>query len=142
MTFLGPLLLSAAIWFTGIGVREPRTLECVQASLLGTYSPATDTLVMCEDNIEESDYSYETIRRHELVHAIQERMGQFEDPSKVIIPEPYLTYLVREFIDDEDTVSILLSYPEEERHAEFEARLLQYAPSEVIAVMLVMAHLL
>ena len=140
MGLIGPLLLSFAVWVTGISTPEQTARECDQANLLGAYVPATDTLFMCEENIEASDYSYGTIRRHELVHAIQERMGQFEDPERVIIPEPELTVAVRELMDDKVTVSILLAYPENERHAEFEARLLQNAPDVVIASMLLASH--
>jgi len=142
MMFFSSLVLSAAMWVSGIEYIE-NPLLCKQpqnAFLLGAYDPKIDTLYICEDNINHSDQTKETITKHELVHAIQDKIGAFEDESIRLIPEPWLTRIVRQTMEDGETLAILLNYKGNTDH-EFEARILQNLPADIIAFLLITTHI-
>jgi hypothetical protein len=121
------VVLATILSFSGVSVIDKKC----PPNLLGEYEPKTDTVYMCPDNIKESKYGYEEVLSHELVHALQERVGG------ELIPEPFLTDLVRWTMEDPETMAILLNY-EGDTHAEFEARVLQRLPSWLISFLLVL----
>jgi hypothetical protein len=130
--FLLPLQPTAE--FLGTKFTEG-TEECSQIEgYLGHFEEETNTIALCPDNIEQSRYTRSDVVRHELLHRVQQNLR-----GATLIPEPFLTYLVRHYLTDGQAFAVALNY--DDTDSEFEARVLQHLPASVISGLLIYSQL-
>lgn len=96
---------------------------------MGEYVLATKTINMCYENISAAEQDPEEVLRHEMVHLAQHSFGVEDGP--LLLHDPILTWLVRNYIPDGETVAVLMNY-DGDTDAEFEARLLSKLPTPFI----------
>ena len=94
-----------------------------------------EVIYLCRGNILSQHQDINRVLNHELIHIIHYNYGMTADQT--LIPEPYFTNLVREFLEP-DEVLIVLTTPgyQDYKNQELEARLLSRLPRDVIMVML------
>ena len=122
--------------FTGLQPTLPvfkDTAECIQQEYLMGQTDH-EVITICPDNIEAAGGDEQEVIRHEMVHVIHHNFGWTEDQT--IIPEPYFTDLVREYVPSNEVLLVVTSdgyadYPNQE----LEARLLSKLPTPVIMTM-------
>jgi len=132
---IGSILLAAALSFSGVRVIENREACSYEPDLMGEYVLDSRTISLCTENAIEKGYTREHVLKHEAVHAIHHNLGW---QTETFIPEPALTWLVRAFMSDGEVMNVLLNYPGE-TDQEFDARMMSYLPSDVIALLLVIS---
>lgn len=135
---IGPILLSLALSVTGIRVVENREACSYEPDLMGEYVLDSRTISICTDNVSVKGKDYHNVLNHEVVHAIHHNLGW--ERNTILHPE-LITILVRQFIPDGETMAVLLNY-DGYTDQEFEARLLNYLPSDAIALLLIISHLM
>ena len=116
------VLLSVLLWVCGVPVNVNERSECLtENTLMGFYSLKEKQIFLCEKNIAGTNISREEVIKHELVHFIHDSF----DIEKTIIPDPYLTFLTRNFMKDDEKLYVLISTidPDEELEARFLSRL-------------------
>ena len=123
--------LSLFLSLSGVSVFESSPDCRHQPALMGAYISGTNLIELCEANVHGADPDLEKVLRHEMVHAIQENF----DWTESVIPEPWLTWLVRWTMDDREVMNVLL-YDPMETDQEFEARLLANLPNWVVGGLL------
>ena len=123
--------LSIFLVLSGISVVESPQDCRDQPGLMGGYISGTNLIELCHANVQRARQDMERVLRHEMVHAIQENF----DLTESLIPEPFLTWLVRWTMDDREAMTVLL-YDEHETDQEFEARLLANLPNWAIGSLL------
>ena len=131
---IGPILLSLALSFSGVRVVENREACSYEPDLMGEYILDSRTISICVDNAIEVGNDPHDVLKHEAIHAIHHNL---EWEKRTFINEPLLTFLVRYFMDDRETLGVLLNY-EGSTDQEFEARLLTHLPTPIIALLIVM----
>ena len=127
-------------WFLSFCLSlTPITIESIGSDcfynqkLMGQYEAKTETITLCENNISLLKYSKEEIVKHELIHYIHHK-HQVES----LIPEPFLTWLVRENIPSNQVMYVILNEHDYSVNEEFSARLLQKLPSWIIGIGIVL----
>ena len=100
---------------------------------MGQYEAKTETITLCENNISLFKYSKEEIVKHELIH-----YNHHKHQVESLIPEPFLTWLVRKNIPSNQVMYVLLNEHEYSVNEEFSARLLQKLPSWIIGIGIVL----
>jgi len=104
--------------------------NCVNPDLMGYFVSGTRTITVCKENAQKRRTSLNTIIKHEYVHFVYDRKGPSFDP----VPEPLLTFLVRELIPSEETIKILTQQSDYPSSEEFVARLLSEMPDELFVL--------
>ena len=135
-TILGPILLSLSLSFTGVGVVENQPECSTNTDLMGEYVLKDKEISLCTDNIKGNGETVQNVLKHETIHAIHHNLGW---EQRTILHEDLITFLVRHFIDDGETVFVLLNYGETDQ--EFEARILTHLPTDWIALALLISSL-
>jgi len=97
---------------------------------MGYFVSGTKTIVICKENAQKRRTSLDTILKHEYVHFVYDRKGPTFDP----IPEPILTFLVRELIPSEEAIKVLTQQSDYPSSEEFVARLLSEMPDELFVL--------
>ncbi len=121
---LETLLAAAAAAGVTVGVVDERCSG--HATLLGGWDPQAEQVFLCRDNIRAEGRSEEEILRHELIHVIQDRVGQ------PLLPEPLLTLLSRDTLPSGEALLVITT--SEDRDREFECRVLtRLLSSEAVA---------
>ena len=94
-----------------------------------------EVIYLCRGNILSQQQDMNLVLNHEIIHVIHNNLGFNEDQT--LIPEPYFSDLVREFLDPNE-VMLVISTPGYDSYLnqELEARLLSKLPRDVIMVML------
>jgi len=122
--------------FTGLQPTLPvfkDTAECVQQEYLMGQTDH-EVITICPDNIREAGYTEQMVIRHEMVHVIHHNFGWVNDET--IIPEPYITDLVREHMPFDEVLLVVTSEGYDNYvNQELEARLLSKLPTPVIMTM-------
>lgn len=129
-TILGPLLLSLSLSVTGVGVVENQHQCSMNTDLMGEYVLDSREISLCSDNIKNKNKNTLNVLKHESIHAIHHNL-EWED--RTFLHPDIITFLVRHFIDDGETVMVLLNY-DGFTDQEFEARILTHLPTDVIAL--------
>lgn len=130
---IGPILLSLALSVTGVRVVENREACSYEPDLMGEYILDSRAISICVDNAIKVGNDPHDVLKHEAIHAIHHNL---EWEENTFINEPLLTFLVRYFMDDRETLGVLLNY-EGSTDQEFEARLLTHLPTPIIALLIV-----
>ena len=134
----------AALWFSllpfsGVQFKEPvvvtNVTECSENHLLLGQTDH-ERIMLCPNNIRSSNTDIDTVVNHEIIHVIHYNLGLSNDET--ILPEPWFTDLVREYLTPEEVLFVLSSenyreYPNQE----LEARVLSKLPRSFIMVMLI-----
>ena len=116
------VFLSVLLWVCGVPVNVNERSEClIENTLMGFYSLEEKQIFLCEKNIAGTNISHEEVIKHELVHFIHDSF----DIEKTIIPDRYLTFLIRNFMEDDEKLYVLIHTidPDEELEARFLSRL-------------------
>ena len=118
------VFLSLLMWIGGVTLVN-NSQDCFNdKNLMGEYLVGKDTIVLCDDNIEQSGQSMKRVLTHEYIHYIYDR-DQRQTP---ILGEGNLNKLVRR-MDSSEVMFVLVSEDENSSDEEFEARLLSDLPS-------------
>ena len=122
--------------FTGLQPTLPvfkDTAECIQQEYLMGQTDH-EVITICPDNIKAAGGDEQEVIRHEMVHVIHHNFGWTEDQT--IIPEPYFTDLVREYVPSNEVLLVVTSDGYADYvNQELEARLLSKLPTPVIMTM-------
>lgn len=108
-------------------VEVVRRSDC-EPNHMGYYEDSK--VYLCDNNIKDED----TVLRHELVHHIQQNFN-----NATLVPEPFLTGAVRLLEEDGKVMYVLLEY--DNTTEEFEARVLDNLPNNVISGLLIYSEL-
>ena len=135
-TILGPILLSLSLSFTGVSVVANQPECSTNTDLMGEYVLKDKEISLCIDNIKGNGETVQNVLKHETIHAIHHNLGW---EQRTLLHEDLITFLVRHFIDDGETVFVLLNY--EATDQEFEARILTHLPTDWIALALLISSL-
>tara|TARA_X000000950_G_scaffold280505_1_gene375250 strand:+ start:524 stop:904 length:381 start_codon:yes stop_codon:yes gene_type:complete len=115
------------MWIGGVTLVN-NSQDCFNdKNLMGEYLVGKDTIVLCDDNIEQSRQSMGRVLRHEYIHYIYDR-DQRQTP---ILGENNLNKFVRE-MDSSEVMFVLISEDEDSVNEEFEARILSDLPSVLL----------
>ncbi len=121
------VFLSLLMWIGGVTLVN-NSQDCFNdKNLMGEYLVGKDTIVLCDDNIEQSRQSMGRVLRHEYIHYIYDR-DQRQTP---ILGENNLNKFVRE-MDSSEVMFVLISEDEDSVNEEFEARILSDLPSVLL----------
>lgn len=134
---LGPLLLSLSLSVTGVDVVENKTECSTNTDLMGEYILKDREISLCSDNIKNKNKSTLNVLKHESIHAIHHNL-EWED--RTFLHPKIITFLVRHFIDDDETIMVLLNY-DGFTDQEFEARILTHLPTDFIALAIIVSNL-
>lgn len=133
---VGSLLLAAALSFSGIRVVDNREACRYEPDLMGEYVLDSRSISICTSNVVKKGHSRDFVLKHEAIHAAHHNLGW---KTETFIKEPLLTFLTRRFMDDGETLGVLLNY-DGSTDQEFDARLLSKLPSHVVALLIVVSH--
>lgn len=118
-------------------VEGPTTEGTRRRFLLGFYDPDFNHIVMCTQNLKETDNPYADTLVHETWHAIQDCVAGLDNSLLVALVERYpddLRRIIRSVRANVPEV-IDLQYPEEQHVIEAEARYFQDKPKVVLAAL-------
>ncbi|QEY31305.1 hypothetical protein EVJ50_02625 [Synechococcus sp. RSCCF101] len=125
------LLVTASL--SGLQVRGTDAFCREHRSTGGTFESDRQEVVLCEDNLDRLAINRSEVVRHELLHALQHRLKGGEN----LLPMGVLEPLIRHLLPDEETMAVLMLYPDVEKDSELEARLLsRMLPNGAIAALL------
>jgi hypothetical protein len=97
---------------------------------MGYFVSGTRTITVCRENAQKRRTPFDTILKHEYVHFVYDQKGPSFDP----IPEPILTFLVRELIPSDEVIKVLTQKSDYSPSEEFVARLLSEMPDELFVL--------
>lgn len=133
---IGSILLAVALFFSGVKVVENHE-DCLnKPNLMGEYVLDSKTISLCTENAIKESHTREHVLKHEVIHAVHHNLGWTKE---TFIKEPLLTWVVRWFMSDGEVLAVLINYPET-ANQEFEARLLAYLPSDLIALLVLITN--
>ena len=117
------VFLSILLWVCGVPVNVNERSECLTENrLMGFYSLEEKQIFLCEKNIASTKITHDEVIKHELVHFIHDSF----DVETTIIPEPYFTFLVRNFMDDDEKLYVIMHG--DDVGEELESRLISRMP--------------
>ena len=117
--------------YAGITMRQNTAVCETSDGYLGHYNKHTNTITICVDNYMEQGVARSTVVRHEVIHRIQCNIG-----TKEVLPKPVLRHIVAQNFTADEVLEVVLQYPEEEHHGEYEARIFQELPEGVVSGLL------
>ena len=117
--------------YTGIDLRQNTAVCNTSDGYLGHYNKHNNTITVCVDNYMEQGVARSTVVRHEVIHRVQCNIG-----TKEVLPKGLLRFIVAQTFNAEEVLEVVLQYPEEEHHGEYEARIFQQLPEGIVSGLL------
>ena len=117
--------------YTGITLKQNAPVCQTSDGYLGHYNKHDNTITVCVDNYMEQGVSRSTVVRHEVIHRVQCNVG-----TKEVLPKGLLRFIVAQTFNAEEVLEVVLQYPEEEHHSEYEARIFQQLPEGIVSGLL------
>ena len=128
-----------ALLVSGIAI-TPGVATCDNPAIMGQYQIESNTIELCNENISRSNkFDKGAVLRHETIHAIHNNLG-LDDGHETIIPIPILVDVSYIFISPDEALAIATHYGDD-ANQEFEARIVQHLPDEVVALGLLYSKL-